>query len=148
MTYRVRRAWKYEIGECADLYCQFFPGIGRPSAETIWWVAVHGDEIAGFASVKRYAGKSHPDALFMSSAGVLAGHRGHGLHKRLIRARVRWAKRKGITRVFTYTMPDNAHSIASLVACGFRIFVPEVPWFEDCAHCHHDGALYWEKFLT
>lgn len=59
-----------------------------------------------------------PSAVYLSRAGVAETHRGMGLQKRLIRARVRWAAGRP---VFTYTL-GNAPSSNALIACGFRVW--------------------------
>lgn len=138
--YRIRLAREDEIEECQALCLAFFPDATQPAPESIWWVAVRGeDEIAAFASARIL---EEDGSLFMNSAGVLLEHRGQGLQKRLIRARCRWAKRHAPTKaVVTYTVTSNARSANSLIGCGFRQYVPAVPWFAG------DDCVYWVKKL-
>ena len=82
-----------------------------------WWLAWYGDDAIGFAGARRY---DYTDAAFFVAAGVLSTFRGHGLHKRLIRARIAWAKRVGSNRVVTYTVLDNVASANALIRAGFR----------------------------
>ena len=58
-------------------------------------------------------------------AGVLHNFRGAGLQKRLIRARIRHAKRNGFPRVTTYVHVGNHASMRSLISCGFRPYRTE-----------------------
>ena len=65
--------------------------------------------------------------LYLNSAAVAYDARGHGLQRRLIRCRTRYADKHGLTSI-TYTTPDNSASINNLVACGFKAYQPEYPW--------------------
>jgi GNAT superfamily N-acetyltransferase len=78
---------------------------------------------------------------YLRRVGVVPEARGHGLQRRLIRARVAWARGVGASRVETYTAHDNPYSMASLIACGFRPHVP--PWAYVGA-----GVVYWRKDLS
>lgn len=57
---------------------------------------------------------------------VRPGHRGRGYQRRLIRARVRHARKLGAKRVRAWVRPANVYSLNNLVAEGFR-FVPGRP---------------------
>jgi GNAT superfamily N-acetyltransferase len=143
VKYRVRLARRSEIQTCRHLYAEFFEGCRPPREDSTWWVAVdENDEIAGFASACVVTG-----GVYLNSAGVLEQHRGNRLQRRLIEARVRWAKRHGHKSLVTYTMPDNAQSIVSLWACGFRTFEPDKPWWEPCDRCGAHGVLYWTRWI-
>ncbi len=73
---------------------------------------------------------------YLNSCGVLAIARGHGLQKRLIRARVQHANRLGLTPI-TYTLASNSYSVNNLVDCGFRAYNPSYPWIGE------DNVVYW-----
>jgi GNAT superfamily N-acetyltransferase len=77
--------------------------------------------------------------MYLCRAGVLPAHRGQGLQKRLIRARIQVAKEKGMNWLVTDTN-DNPASGNSLIACGFKLFEPTVPWAAN-------GAIYWRMKL-
>jgi GNAT superfamily N-acetyltransferase len=79
------------------------------------------------------------DCMYLCRAGVLPAHRGQGLQKRLIRARVQVAKEQGMNWLVTDTN-DNPASGNSLIACGFKLFEPTVPWAAK-------GAIYWRMKL-
>ena len=57
----------------------------------------------------------------LTRAGVLAEHRGHGLQRRLVRARERHARRRGAKQVSSYTHAGNYPSANNLIACGYRL---------------------------
>lgn len=107
----------------------------------LWWVIEEPTEglLAGFAGMHlRHQG--NPLEAYLCLAGVLPEYRGLGLQRHLIRARLRKARALGLMRVVTDTY-NNPASVNSLIACGFRSYMPDVPWKED-------GAAYWEHTLS
>lgn len=129
---------------CAELMAvqaQCFPHDAPVNVtEGLWWIARDPEgKPAGFCGMSLWAGG---DALtaYLSLAGVIPEYRGQGLQKRLIRTRLNKAKQLSLARVVTDTTTYNPASVNSLVACGFRQFLPAVPW-------RVPGALYWEKTL-
>ena len=100
-----------------------------------WWIAYIGTRPAGFASVRFMDG----GFAYLSRSGVLPFARGKGLQKRMIRARVRYARRCGMKMAITDTT-DNPPSSNSLISCGFKLYNPQVRWALP-------RALYWYKKL-
>jgi GNAT superfamily N-acetyltransferase len=103
-----------------------------------WWV-VSGDghEPIGFAGLvpsTRWA-----DTGYLCRAGVVADCRGKGIQKKLIRVRIRQAKVNGWRWLITDTF-ENPASSNSLIAMGFKLFEPSVPWGAK-------GTLYWRLKL-
>lgn len=78
-------------------------------------------DIVGTAELHCYRG-----TWTLRKAYVPPYARGRGYHKRLIRMRLRVARRKGAQRVIAWVNPRNAASLNGLVACGFR-FVKRAP---------------------
>jgi GNAT superfamily N-acetyltransferase len=76
---------------------------------------------------------------YLCRAGVLPGHRGRGTQKRLIRARVRQARKLGWEWLISDTY-NNPASANSLISCGFKMFEPSQPWGAK-------GTLYWRLKL-
>lgn len=66
-------------------------------------------------------------------------HRGNGYQRRLIRARVRYARTLGAKRVRVWVLPTNAYSLNNLVAEGFRFARSRPRQFDGRAHV----ALEW-----
>lgn len=100
-----------------------------------WWIAYDDGMPVAFAGLKpsaRFSGVG-----YLCRAAVLPSHRGRALQKRLIRVRLRMAKRLNWHTVVTDTY-DNPASGNSLIACGFRLYTPEYPW-------SHEGACYWRR---
>lgn len=61
---------------------------------------------------------------YLTRGGILDEHRGKGLHTRLIDARIRFAKKRGLKQLITYTLTENVFSMVSLVRKGFKIYSP------------------------
>jgi len=103
-----------------------------------WWTAVDGSGIpCGFAGL--VASVRWCDTGYLCRAGVVPTHRGQGLQKKLIAVRIRKAKALGWNWLITDTH-DNPASANNLIACGFKMFEPSVPWGAR-------GTLYWRKKL-
>ena len=101
-----------------------------------WWVAYDGDVPVAYAGVKLLEG----NLAFLCRAGVLPAWRGKGLQAKLIRARVSWVKKQGMTRAVTYTVLENPPSSNNLIKCGFKLYTPQWKWGGS-------DALYWFKNL-
>jgi GNAT superfamily N-acetyltransferase len=98
-----------------------------------WWLAEGpGGEALGYAGAKLW---SLDGFVYLARAGVVASARGQGLQKRLIKARVSWAKRIGAKGCYTYTI-GNPASANSLISKGFRAWEPLYRWGGN-------NASYW-----
>lgn len=88
----------------------------------VWWLVMCGAEAVGFAGLA-----IHPTYGFLRRCGIRRGFRSKGLHKRLIRVRLRYMKRtKHDDRpAITYTTYVNRRSANNLLACGFRLYEPQ-----------------------
>lgn len=86
------------------------------------WIAWDGDTPIGFATIRPLVYDN--DTAYLSRAGVTERGTGKGLHRRLIKIRLQWAKRNGYTRVITYTSRDNCKSYYNLQKCGFYLYEP------------------------
>lgn len=118
--------------ECFPYDYDYIPTAGY------WWLAYHGEHLAGFAGVTK--SRQWGGTGYLCRAGVLPEYRGQGLQKRLIQARLAKAKRLGWFYCITDTRRNPA-SANSLISSGFRMYTPRNPWsFND--------ALYWRIKLT
>jgi GNAT superfamily N-acetyltransferase len=104
-----------------------------------WWIAFDGKREAAFAGLVPMP--NYFATGYLCAAGVLKPYRGHGLQKRLIAKRVEVACAYGCREVYTDTIHENAASANSLIACGFKQFVPPYPW-GDPKHVH-----FWRRPL-
>lgn len=106
------------------LHDQLFPETEFEGVGNTYWLVYdeHGGAV-GFASCRPSVVGA--DTAFLSRAGVVYGSRGHGLQRRLIRARLTWARKQGFTRAITFAHWDNVPSLRSLVKEGFLPYRPE-----------------------
>ena len=86
----------------------------------------HDDRVCAYASVRPSMQYAH--VVYFDRAGVAPLARGRGLQRRLIRARLGWARSEGATHAVTYTAPHNIKSSNNLIRCGFRMYSPRKPW--------------------
>ena len=110
--------------------------------EGCWWWLIRdqfGRPIA-FAGLRPCRHKSNFGLAYMTRCGVRLKHRGKGLQKKLIRARVLLARRNGFKEIVTYVLNWNLASANSLIACGFRLYTPASLWAGS-------KALYFRKVL-
>lgn len=121
-----------------DLQRRIFPSdtIVDP-ARGYWWLVRFEGEAVGFASIRDIKGDAA--AGYMTMAGVLSAHKGKGLQRRLIAARLRKARACGWSRVITTTY-DNPKSINNLIRAGFRAYQPAFPWMAT-------GTCYWLRSI-
>jgi GNAT superfamily N-acetyltransferase len=103
-----------------------------------WWIVYDALNLpcafAGLVPSVRWG-----DTGYLCRAGVLLSHRGQGVQKRLIRARVRQARALGWNWLITDTY-ENPASSNSLISTGFKLFEPSKPWGAN-------GTLYWRLKL-
>lgn len=102
-----------------------------------WWLAKDGERVVGYAGIR----KGPPgDYAFLCRAGVHPDYRGQGIHSRLIRARVRFARDMGWPGIISYTGRHNLASANNLIKNGFLLYDPHVWWGVQ-------GALYFQRKL-
>lgn len=91
------------------------------------WIAVHTPTgaVIGYALARVVANES---VLYLARVGVDEKHRGHGLQKRFIRVRQKYARQRGCVQCITYTVSWNPKSINSLLGCGFKYYLPDKAW--------------------
>lgn len=106
--------------------------------EGVWWVAYDDNYPVAFAGLRPSA--QWLACGYLCRAGVVETHRGRGLQRRLIQLRERHARRSGMEWIITDTYKNPASS-NSLIACGFRLFEPSVPWGVS-------QTLYWRKKIN
>ena len=108
-----------------DAVC--FPG-DEPvftGGDRVWWWAERED-----GCHVAYAGVSplrDQGLAYFCRAGVVPQYRGHGLQRRLLRARIAWCRKNKLEPITDCTA-DNVASINNLVAVGFKAYLPEYRW--------------------
>lgn len=134
------------LGRAFALDARLFPeDVPYRERDAQWWVVETGDSrsrrVIGYAAARIFG--TRPATCYLTRVGVAVRHRGHGLQRRLIRARERWAASRGCTEVVTYVSSDNVHSLNSLIACGYRACLPGEAGYDDM-----NGFLTVRKDLT
>lgn len=94
-------------------------------SEDILWVVKRGSKSIGMCSLKPLPAE---DSVFFSFSFIDPEHRGKGLQRKLIRARLEWARRHGYACALTYTWENNYPSMSNLIKCGFRFYTPHTKY--------------------
>jgi GNAT superfamily N-acetyltransferase len=102
-----------------------------------WWIGHDGRQAVAFCGM--VPSSYGPGYAYLKRAGVVPGHHGNGLQRRMIQLRERKARALGFHTSITDTT-DNPASSNSLIARGYRLWLPPVPW-------SFANALYWRKKL-
>jgi GNAT superfamily N-acetyltransferase len=103
-----------------------------------WWIVYDALNVpCAFAGLVRSS--RFTNVGYLCRAGVLPSHRGYGIQKKLIRARIRQARALGWEWLITDTY-DNPASSNSLIATGFKLYESSQPWGVS-------ETLYWRLKL-
>lgn len=106
-----------------------------------WWVAFAVKD--GMEEAVGCAGMCHSaveeGTFYLNRSYVSPEHRGNGLQKKMIVARVARARELKGTACTSDTY-DNPHSSNSLIECGFRAYSPQARW-------RIEGSMYWRLAL-
>ena len=123
MKYRVRKAKEHQVTQVLALHllCMPFDDVDIKQDDAHWLVYDETDTPVAFASAKF---RKKDNYVYFSRAGVLPCARGAGLQKRLIKARLNWAKKVGADTAYTYTVLKNYPSMLNLLKCGFKFYEP------------------------
>lgn len=109
---------------------------------TSWWIAFEVLE-GGILEPVGCGGMLHSaieeNTFYLNRSYVDKEHRGHGLQRSLIKARVARARELGGVYATSDTY-DNPHSANNLIACGFRAYNPESRW-------RAPATMYWRLAL-
>jgi len=137
------RVEQIEGRRAIDLLIEFDRQVFSANSERIepeigyWWLTWLADECVGYAGLR--ASRQWAETGYLCRAAVAPKHRGNGLQKRMIRARLAHAKRIGWTHCVTDTV-ENPASSNSLIATGFKLYEPAKPWA-------FKNSLYWIRKL-
>lgn len=134
---RITPATLEHLDEIRDLDAREFRGANYPEGSTFW--VVDGDPELGYCAAVIGVDPVRPDGprvVHLTRGYVGEPLRGSGLQGRMIRLRLAWGRRHGVTRAQTYTWRDNIPSMRSLARAGFLPLR------------YRDGYVRWEKELT
>lgn len=108
-------------------------------AASVWWLARDDDgDPVGYCGA--CIEPESPRVCYLIRAGVLPDARGQGLQRRMIAARLAWARGQGLTTAITYTTATNVRSMRSLARARFLPYAPADPWAGA-------GSVYWHRTL-
>lgn len=129
-------------GDLARLDRLLFSGDTPVQLADAWWWIIRTEkgEAVAFGGIRPCKLTCNAGMALLTRAGVRSNYRGKGFQKRLIRARVGWAKRQGYEEVITYVMRGNNPSANALISCGFRLYEPASDYAGE-------KALYFRKRL-
>src|SRR5690242_3115340 len=109
-----------DIDEARELHARLFPSDEWVGDDHEFWIARDdaGDAVGFCSAIHRPA----TNCVLLSRAAVTPQARGAGLQRRMIRARVAWARSIGASKVITYVAIKNYESLVNLLKCGFRFY--------------------------
>lgn len=121
-----------ELDEVRELHTLAMPDDHWVGDDHTFWIARDGSgKPVGFCSAICRPERGY---VFLSRAAVAVSARGARLQRRMIRARVAWARKQGATEVITYTLLKNYESFVNLLKCGFRFYKPDAAWVGHDVH--------------
>lgn len=98
--------------------------------DDVWWVAREKNDLAAYSGL-RLMGEDNSIG-YLHRQGVMPTYRGRGLQRQLTRTAIEWGRKNGLTRIVTYTNRFNLISTNNLLACGFRLYLPDFLWEQTC----------------
>ncbi|MGJ7506779.1 GNAT family N-acetyltransferase [Variovorax sp. GT1P44] len=141
MKYTIRRVCGVEYTDTLHaLHVLTFPADAHEPYDCGWWWLAYDENNEPVAFAGMRASLSEDDGAYLSRCGVLPGHRGRGLQRRLLRARLSYARRLEAKVVITTTY-CNPRSGNNLIKAGFSLYDPTAPWGSE-------GTNYWRLSLV
>ena len=123
-----------------SLYDNF--GVTSPdwaSPQMYWFVIFHKQEWVGYGGLRSHGIEGEHNLCYTGPTLIRSAWRGQGLQVKLIKKRLRLAKKLGYTKVISSTLVNNYASNNNLIKCGFKM---RKPWLEQ-----ESDSLYWEKLI-
>lgn len=114
-----------DIDEVRDLHELAFPADHWPGDTHQFWIAKNPTgKPVGFCSAFHFE-KPEINGIYLSRAAVTLSARGSGLQRRMIAARLNWARRSTSAQgAWTFVKKDSHASLINLLKCGFNIGKP------------------------
>lgn len=92
----------------------------RTHVSTCRWIAVDGDETAGWAALSPVSGRCVYGGVAEVSVYVASAFRGKGIGKVLLQALIRSSEENGMWTLQASILAENEASLRLHLACGFR----------------------------
>ena len=91
------------------------PDLQEMPEDAVWWLARDRAGVVAFCA----AGADTDGEATLLASWTRPDARGRGWQRRMIRARLRWARAHGFERATSYTWGGNLPSQRALIRCGF-----------------------------
>jgi len=118
----------------SQLFCDDYPVTDW--ADCKWFIGIENGVDVCYCGIKIFE-----DVAYLSRAGVMPTAQGKGYQSRMIKKRLEYARKLGITRVVTDTVASNTASNNNLIKTGFRMYQPGLNGWKNPA----PALIYWEK---
>lgn len=119
MKLKIRRVKNiFRINKTLTSHLKISWRIEKPTWYTpkhFWWTVTYKGEWVGYAGARIH----DEETLYIGPTYIKNEYRGKGLQKRLIMARIRFAKKNGFKKLISSTNWDNYWSSNNLIKCGF-----------------------------
>ena len=112
-----------DVEEAHEIHRLAFPCDHWPGDAHEYWIAT--DESGHVVGICSCVFWEDIQVVYLSRAAVIKRAQGYGLQRRMIRARVNWARQQGARFICTYCARKNYASMVSLLKSGFRFHVPK-----------------------
>jgi len=124
---KIRRTNK--ISEVKELHKIIFPSddLDILEEDILWIVKNDKNENVGFCSLRILDN----EIVYFNWAGLIEEAWGYGLHKRMIKTRLRWAKKHNYKYAITYALIDNIQSSKNLLKAKFELYIPDYEWGDE-----------------
>jgi GNAT superfamily N-acetyltransferase len=119
--YRITRT--DDVDEVLELHTLTFPLDEWIGDDRDFWIVRDKDGQGVAFAAAMY--QPTTNVVSLDRVGVLPLAQGAGLQRKLVRARLRWARRLGAACCITYISQRNYQSMVTLLKCGFRFYTPE-----------------------
>jgi GNAT superfamily N-acetyltransferase len=119
-----------DLADCHVMQMEVFKdGEHRDTSKDHWWIALVDKTPAGFGCLRIMEGGHGVPLGYHALSGVMPIFRGHGIQRRLLKAREAYAAKVGCRQCCTYTAWRNWPSANSLIREGYTLYTPvSKPW--------------------
>lgn len=131
---RVKNIFKIDSSLTRDL--KEYWGVESPGwndSQHWWWVVFDGNKWVGYGGLRVHDAES----VYSGPTYIKQEYRGQGLQFKLLKLRLRFAKKLGFSHILSSTSCDNFHSNNNLIKAGFHLIKG---WIEE-------EGLYWRHSL-
>lgn len=104
------------------------------------YVIYHKKDWIGYGCIRSHYSDGIHNVCYLGPTYIKNYMRGQKLQSKLIRKRLRLAKKLGYTKAISSTFYHNYPSNNSLIRCGFKMVCP---WAQQ-----EQDSIYWEKILS